>query len=472
MSSSKITKHFRRSIFPSRHTRQVLFLQRQNLVSRNSEPVPFQLLLYRPYTNSAPNDFEKWKFAWNKKWTPIQTYLRSINWKKRAWDTTVFLWSGGVIFFAGDLLYTWQVSLLNERLINETMEKGTRPKLTVSEDEYIDRPEIIDLLKGIFQPSKNYSHYHVICGEHGTGKTSLVRKVANEVKQGVIYVDIPPNFNEMGYEFGKALNFTFEEDVSLTMRLKKKILNETNDAKHSYSKWERAMHAFKGASTVYKKKHGKPPVIIYDNVNQLVPKHQEILEIFQDNAKRDAVENNYVAVFVTNEGSVPRIMESRSSWSRAKKPVEIGDFSEEESIEYLTKKRKINEVEAKKLYELVGGRIVELKDVADDFLSGQSFEGGIIKMSKLTEVKKKFDSAKLLRNQSNHEVGKCLIRVLLDSKEIDTDVFREYFKDKYGEVLEANVFAYHPSRDTVTFQSKSTEYYIRENANIFLKQGS
>jgi len=45
-------------------------------------------------------------------------------------------------------------------------------------------------------------------------------------------------------------------------------------------------------------------------------------------------------------------------------------------MEYLTKKRNINEVEAKKLYELVGGRIVELKIVVDDFrLAGQSFEG-------------------------------------------------------------------------------------------------
>ena len=44
-------------------------------------------------------------------------------------------------------------------------------------------------------------------------------------------------------------------------------------------------------------------------------------------------------------------------------------------MEYLTKKRNINEVEAKKLYELAGGRILELKTVANDFLAGQSFEG-------------------------------------------------------------------------------------------------
>jgi hypothetical protein len=58
--------------------------------------------------------------------------------------------------------------------------------------------------------------------------------------------------------------------------------------------------------------------------------------------------------------------------------MEIGDLSKEESMEYLIKKCKIKEVDAKKLFDLVGGRIIELKTVADDFLKGQEFEGSII----------------------------------------------------------------------------------------------
>ena len=55
--------------------------------------------------------------------------------------------------------------------------------------------------------------------------------------------------------------------------------------------------------------------------------------------------------------------------------MEIGDFNEEESINYLVDKREINKGEAKKLYELVGGHTVDLKSVADKFLAGQPFEG-------------------------------------------------------------------------------------------------
>ncbi|CAG8700750.1 12481_t:CDS:2, partial [Ambispora gerdemannii] len=141
---------------------------------------------------------------------------------------------------------------------------------------------------------------------------------------------------------------------------------------------------FKRASAVYKKKHNKPPVIVYDNISRLVHKNSEILDILQDDAKDNADDRKYIAVFVSSEGSVPRRMESRSAWSRADKPViEIGDLSEKESIDYLVNKRKIVEEEAKKLYELVGGRIVDLKSVANKFLAGQSFK--VIKQQILTE---------------------------------------------------------------------------------------
>ena len=94
----------------------------------------------------------------------------------------------------------------------------------------------------------------------------------------------------------------------------------------------------------------------------------------------------------------------------------------------------------------------------------------VIKQSILTEVKKKFDSAKLLPDQAHHEAVKRVISALLESNEINTGVFRKFIGDeKFGEVLGANVFAYHPSRNTVSFQSQSVKHYIQENASIFIK---
>lgn len=43
---------------------------------------------------------------------------------------------------------------------------------------------------------------------------------------------------------------------------------------------------------MYKKKHGKPPVIIYDNVDYLVGKHSKILDLLQNDAKKSADDKN------------------------------------------------------------------------------------------------------------------------------------------------------------------------------------
>ncbi|CAJ0757234.1 5727_t:CDS:2, partial [Entrophospora sp. SA101] len=131
--------------------------------------------------------------------------------------------------------------------------------------------------------------------------------------------------------------------------------------------------------------------------------------------------------------------------------------------------RKISSSEANKIYELVGGRIVELKAVADDFLDGKSFK--VIKWQILTEVEKKFKNAQLYENQPYHEVGKRVINSLLKSKELSYITYMKFFNraEESDKMLEYNVFAYHPEKNTVTFQSQSVEYYIRENANMFLK---
>src|SRR5207244_303343 len=92
----------------------------------------------------------------------------------------------------------------------------------------------VDRLKKIFQPYRNQSFYHVVCGEHGTGKTTLTRIASSEVGQGIIYVEIPTlikNIDDFGIAFGKSLNFAFEENISFTAQFLKKILGVTNGNK-------------------------------------------------------------------------------------------------------------------------------------------------------------------------------------------------------------------------------------------------
>lgn len=64
-----------------------------------------------------------------------------------------------------------------------------------------------------------------------------------------------------------------------------------------------------------------------------------------------------------------------------------------------------------------------------------------------------------------------VIKALLDLKELDFIKFNQFF-DNYEETikaLETNIFVYHPEKHTVTFQSQSIEYYIKEKTDIFIK---
>ena len=72
----------------------------------------------------------------------------------------------------------------------------------------------------------------------------------------------------------------------------------------------------------------------------------------------------------------------------------------------------------------------------------------------------------------HYEVGKYVIRVLLDSKELSFITFMEFFNsyEEASKVLETNIFAYHPKKNTVSFQSQSVKYYIQEKADIFIEQ--
>ncbi|RHZ79659.1 hypothetical protein Glove_142g57 [Diversispora epigaea] len=377
--------------------------------------------------------------------------------------------AGGLAFFiSGDNLYSWYVNRGYERRLDETMEKGTRPENDTSDGESVSRPLMVDRLKKVFQPYKNQSYYHMVCGEHGTGKTRLIRISANEVGQGVIYVDVPANsnLNLFGDALGKALNY-FDKHVPYSKRLVRKLFSASESVKEP--KWVRATDAFKRSAEKYKAKYGKPPVIIYDNVSRLITAHPEVLDILQDDANDNADDKKYITVLVCSGGNVPRRMESRSSWSRAKKPViEIGDLNKEESMYYLINERKINFVDAKRLYDLVGGRIMELKNVADDFLAGQTFE--VIKQQVFGTIYDNFEMAEMNPSQSNHEAAKIIIRTLLNSNDmLHISMLRELTNVEPNKLLEGNVFAYHPEHKAVTFISRSVESYVQENATKFIK---
>ncbi|RHZ70686.1 hypothetical protein Glove_268g16 [Diversispora epigaea] len=477
MFSSKTTRVLFKNIFPSHFaTRRVLLLQSPNFTLRNFRPDLFQSL---PYANSSPSHRTSPEES-----TSLSIPSRIIKYNIKQLPASLI--ANLIVTFLGlfipiDLVYAWYRNSCNELLLNETMEKGTRPKTEVPTDEFVPRSLVVNNLKKIFTPNKHQSFYHIICGEYGTGKTTLAEIAAREAGQGVIYVNIPTDIDQgsrkkksdvledFGVAFGEALNFKFEEYISFTAQFMKKMLGNNNE-KSNQPKWKRAYKTFKRIGVLYKEKYGKPPVIIYDNISLLIPEYSNVLDYLQDHAKENADKRKYIAVFVSSEGSVPWRMERRSAWSRADIPViEIGDLSKEESMEYLISIRKIKPEEAEKLYDLVGGRILNLKSVADKSLKGFSFEN--IKELFFGTTYDSLEKAEMNPGQENHEAAKIIIGTLLNSNNtLHVSMLRELTKVEPNNMLKYNIFAYHPRNKAVTFQSRLVECYIRENANKFIKK--
>ncbi|CAG8635043.1 8670_t:CDS:2, partial [Funneliformis caledonium] len=279
---------------------------------------------------------------------------------------------------------------------------------------------------------------------------------SREVGRGVVYVDVPPVVNNFDEAFGKAINFAFEEDVSFNNQFKRKLCSTDNES--DVPKWVRTLNAFQHAAEIYKVKYDRPMIIVYDNVSRLDP---ETIRILQNIAKDNVDSRTYIAVFVSSVGSVPKIMETSN------RPIEIDDLTKEESIEYLVNKRKIKEAAANSLYGLVGGLIIDLKFVANEFLAGHAFK--VIKQAILSITEKKLESARIYPRQKYHKVACKIINSLLTTKELECKKYKQFFDnvEEANEVLEKNVFAYHPGKNIVTCQSKSVELYIKTEVDDF-----
>ncbi|CAG8564621.1 35727_t:CDS:2 [Gigaspora margarita] len=161
------------------------------------------------------------------------------------------------------------MNFYNDYLLYKTVENGNKPELKVREDKIVPRLQILASLIEIFQPDvTDIANYHVVTGEHGSGKTTMSVIAAQKIGQGVIYVNIKGNIKDLkdlGKVLGKAINF--KESVSLMGHLTRKIIGLDSTA------------------AAYKKKYKKLPVLVFDNISALDKSHSEILDLLQENAK-------------------------------------------------------------------------------------------------------------------------------------------------------------------------------------------
>jgi type II secretory pathway predicted ATPase ExeA len=81
--------------------------------------------------------------------------------------------------------------------IYDKLKKG--PVFEEEVDFTVPREPLVEEIRKLITPSENSRHYPLILGEHGTGKTSLIKLAVDGINEnkpkGIVYVSIPIECN-------------------------------------------------------------------------------------------------------------------------------------------------------------------------------------------------------------------------------------------------------------------------------------
>ncbi|CAF0853079.1 unnamed protein product [Adineta ricciae] len=310
-----------------------------------------------------------------------------------------------VVFGVGYVIYE---QIKNDFEVKYTFRHGSCPNFKIKEDQLLERRELCSTLESIMRPveDKLVSSYYIVVGDHGVGKTTLIRQAARKIGRGVIYVDVPSNTEKFGFAFARAIRFHFKEHLRLSNWIESKMFGSPPDDGKEAS-WERVLISFQQYALDFKKRYGHVPVLIFDNCDSLARKDQKMLEILQDTAKTAIDDSTWVTVFVGSVGETPEQMEGRSSITRASSFIEIGDLNEKEAMTYLTEKRSLSKDMAKQVYDLYGGRLKSLQNAATKIESGVSFTE--IRLATLNDIFRRIEK---LRCRATSEEQTFIFNIL------------------------------------------------------------
>ncbi|CAF1416092.1 unnamed protein product [Adineta ricciae] len=349
----------------------------------------------------------------------------------------------------------------NDYEIKHTFSNGSCPNFKFKEEQLLERRTLLDQLIKIVTPvpDKLVSSYYIVLGEHGSGKSTLIRQAAREVGPGVVYVDVPSNVEKFGFAFARAIRFNFKEHIRLSTWIESKMFGSPPDDGKEAS-WERVLQTFEKYALNYKKKYGSVPVLIFDSCDSLANKDPKMLEILQDTAKTAIDDSAWITVFITSVGNAPEQMEGRSSITRASSFIEISDLTKDEVMTYLIEKRGLSKEMAQSIHDLFGGRMKSLQNAASKLDSGVPFEA--IRRSTLQDTARRIEKIKCRATTQEQTFLFNVLCGLLNQPELTVDQLIELESD----VIVRQKILDELRNETLLIRSASTGSFIYHSQAI------
>lgn len=211
----------------------------------------------------------------------------------------------------------------------------------------------------------NRGHYHLLIGEKGTGKSSMLLEAMQKVAgEGVSMFEAHADLEIFRIRLGKALDFEFHEDYigSLFSIRGPRDTTALLDIERAFNKLEKI--ALKRRKTV-----GKPLVLIVNSTHLVRDDDdgRDLLELIQQRAEQWAASNLVTVVFNSDDYWV---YERLKQFATRMEVMPVLDLPKDQALAALKQYRGRYYKEAddpkilKQVYDKVGGRISYLNRVA------------------------------------------------------------------------------------------------------------
>ena len=103
------------------------------------------------------------------------------------------------------ILYIHYIKTKDEQSLQDKITSKFIPEASMK--SYVQRSELEASLRAMIAPKEDVTAFYVVVGENGTGKTSSVQRVCEEVGTGVIYCDIPETMDRLAQTFANATGY-------------------------------------------------------------------------------------------------------------------------------------------------------------------------------------------------------------------------------------------------------------------------
>ncbi|KAI9052356.1 hypothetical protein LZ554_003706 [Drepanopeziza brunnea f. sp. 'monogermtubi'] len=240
----------------------------------------------------------------------------------------------------------------------------TSPPLPRKSDEHWilrdEQAKIDDIVNGSLR-----GHYHLLIGEKGTGKSSMLLDAMQKVDgEGCSMFEAHADLEIFRTRLGKALDFEFHEDYIGSYFSERGPREST-----ALLDIERAFNKLEKVALKRRKKFGKPLIVIINSVHLLRDNDdgRDLLELLQQRAEQWAASNLVTMVFNSDDYWVYERMKQLATRMEI---ISVTDLPKNQAISALSRYRLkyFSEKPDKKImdevYDRVGGRLTFLNRVA------------------------------------------------------------------------------------------------------------